>query len=81
MNAQYAVVVQREAESWVRAAADEQGIAEVELDCLVATEGYDEWVAEVWSLAEQRRYAYSLRVEVRINDAVSAARAFARRIH
>ncbi len=79
LSAQYAVVVQRGSERWVRAAADMHAVADIELECLVGTEGYDEWVAEVWSLAHQRRCPYGLRIVVSIDASASAERQFRRR--
>lgn len=74
VRSQYAVVLERESERWVRAASDTREVAAIELDCLIATEGYDEWVAEVWSVAQQRRCSYTLRVVVWIDASASAER-------
>jgi hypothetical protein len=71
LAAQYAVVVQRDRERWLVAAADKQALADIELECLVATDGYDEWVAEVWCVEGFRRVFYSPHVMVSIGDVVA----------
>lgn len=72
--ARYAVVVQRDAERWVLAAEDKRALANIELGCMVATDGYDEWVVEVWHVAHQRRFSYAPRVVVWVEDVAAQTR-------
>jgi hypothetical protein len=71
--ARYAVVVQRDTERWILAASDKQALAEIELESLVGTDGYDEWVVEVWSIAEQRRFSYVPCVVVLVETAAAGS--------
>lgn len=66
--ARFAVIVGRDDDRWVLAAEDKRAIAEIELACLVATHGYDEWVVEVWCIARQQRVPYVPRVVLWIDD-------------
>jgi hypothetical protein len=64
--ARFAVVVERDEDSWVVAAETVEDVAGIALGCLTGTEGYDEWVAEVWDVQRGEQVAWSKRVVVRV---------------
>lgn len=49
-GSRYAVVVERDSDSWVLAAANPEAVAEIALSTYTGTEGYDEWISEVWCM-------------------------------
>jgi hypothetical protein len=49
-GARYAVVVERSDDGWVLAAATPEAVAEIALSTYTGTEGYDEWISEVYSM-------------------------------
>lgn len=64
----YAVVVERDDDAWVKAADRLGDVADIELSTLVGTEGYDEWVSEVWDVATGEQVAYTRLVAVHLLD-------------
>ena len=53
----FAVVVERDDDSWVLAAQDWHDVAKITLGCYVSTEGYDEWVGSVVDMATGTNYS------------------------
>jgi hypothetical protein len=77
--AHYAVIVEREDESWVLAAANVQEVAEIIADTYTATEGYDEWVCAIHDMetcAEVKSYRGRVIVEINIDGAIASAQRF-----
>jgi hypothetical protein len=58
-NARFAVVVERDSDQWVRAAADWQAVVEIEDGCL-AVEHDVEWVKGVWDIATGEAVTYGV---------------------
>lgn len=50
VRARYTVVVERDNDSWVRAADSVRDVARIVLDCYTGTDGYDEYVTEVYDM-------------------------------
>lgn len=69
-GARYAVVVERDSDSWVLAAASAEAVAQIALSTLTGTEGYDEWISEVWCMetAKQVDFIHDTTVKVTITN-------------
>lgn len=69
-GSRFAVVVERSDDSWVLAAATPEAIAEIALSTYTGTEGYDEWIAEVWCMetCEQIDFASVVTVTITLTN-------------
>lgn len=78
VDAKYAVIVERDDDSWVRAATSAEDVAGIALSCYTGTEGYDEWINSIWDLEkqEQVKYTEETTVKVTIGDDVGEASTF-----
>jgi hypothetical protein len=66
-GSRYAVVVERDSDSWVLAAATAEAVAQIALSTLTGTEGYDEWISEVWSMENAQMVQYDHDVTVTVS--------------
>jgi hypothetical protein len=62
--APFAVVIERDEDSWVFAAASWEQVAGFALACLTGTEGYDEWIEDVYDVATGEVLSINLRTSV-----------------
>jgi hypothetical protein len=63
----FAVVVERDDDSWVHGADSVADVAKIAIACREATEGYDEWISEVVDVATGEHVAYQEVVTVRVS--------------
>lgn len=78
--ARYAVIVEREDDSWILAAANVQEVAEIIANTYTATEGYDEWVCTIHDMetcAEVKSYRGTVTVEINVDGAIASAKRLA----
>lgn len=64
----WAIVIERDEDSWVRGIDTHKDIAGYVLSCLTGTEGYDEWVEGVYDLDTGEAIDYSATTGVTVRD-------------
>ena len=68
--ARFAVVIERENDAWVLAADSVDEIAGIALSTYTGTEGYDEWVSEIWDVqtGEQLEWSHHVELTLAVKD-------------
>jgi uncharacterized protein CbrC (UPF0167 family) len=64
--ARFAVVVERENDAWVLAADTPQDVANIALSTLTGTEGYDEWISDIWDMHTCQKIEWSQHAAVTV---------------
>src|SRR5215210_1086768 len=68
----FAIVIEREGDSWVHFADSDKEIAQHYLGCYTGTEGYDEWIEGVYDLDNDGApYPHTAITTVTVNGAVA----------